>query len=556
MTKKQIKNEKIDQRLSVVKLACLLFPGAICLSKIADLNQVGVAFLPYSILVASGLAIIYYVWAFVTKKKIKDNNKKITYQIENIVIGVLMFMMILSSGDVESPHKFMLLFIIITGTIQLGHRYGICIGIVASFAILGMDLVMQPNQIVNIYFENDLILAGVFLLTAWILGSYVEAERDHISQLEEVVNYDGLTGVFNHRYFYETLKHQITIAKKTEAELAVLFIDIDYFKYYNDLNGHLEGDKVLRQVAELTKEIVGNAGIVARYGGEEFAVVLPHMGHAEACKVAEAIRYGIEENHFDGEENQPTGRLTVSIGVATYPEKAQDEVELIKCADDALYRAKFFDKNRVETYSSILDELEKNLDKKDLEVLGSIKTLVNMINIKDRYTYAHIERVVLYSKMIAEELSLSQEDKRTLICGAYMHDVGKIDIDRDILIKRMPLTSEEWVKMKEHPIKGEETIRYAGCLQAARPLVLHHHERYDGDGYPHGLKGEEIPYLARVLTVADSYDAMTSNRLYNKTKTKEEAIAELEKCKGTQFDPEITDIFIRMLRAREPKLEK
>ncbi|MGL4344333.1 MAG: bifunctional diguanylate cyclase/phosphohydrolase [Cellulosilyticaceae bacterium] len=553
MTKKEIKNEQIDQRLSVVKLACLLFPGAICFTQIPGLNQIGPTLFPYSILVICALAIIYYGWAFVTKKKIDSRYRKRVSQWENIVIGMLIFGMIWISGGIDSPYKFMFLFIVITGTIQLGHKQGVYIGVGCSAAILGMDLIMVRGVEVNTYFENDLILSGAFLLTAWILGSYVEAERAHICELEDMVNYDGLTKAYNHRYFYERLKKGIRAAKMTEQEVAVLFIDIDYFKHYNDINGHLEGDKVLVQVADLLKEVVGESGIVARYGGEEFAVLLPNIGHQKGSEIAEAIRIGVEQTCFNGEENQPMGTLTVSIGIANYPDKAQNDMDLIKCADDALYRAKFFDKNRVETYSSILDELEKNIDKKDLELLGSIKTLVNMINIKDRYTYGHIERVVLYSRLLADYMELDEKDTRTLVCGAYMHDVGKIDIDKDILIKKMPLTQNEWGQLKEHPSKGEEIIQYVSCLQTARPLVRHHHERYDGTGYPDRLKGEEIPFLARMLTVVDSYDAMTSNRLYNKSKTMQEAIEEIERCKGTQFDPQIAELFIKMLKERQDK---
>ncbi|MDZ7542899.1 HD domain-containing protein, partial [Clostridium perfringens] len=185
----------------------------------------------------------------------------------------------------------------------------------------------------------------------------------------------------------------------------------------------------------------------------------------------------------------------------------------------ALYRAKFFNKNRVETYTSILDELKNDIDEKDIELVTSIKTLISVINAKDKFTYGHSERVVLYSRLLAEKLNLNKIDKDTLIYGAYMHDIGKINISQEILMKKMPLTSEEWEIIKQHSENGDEIIRPVKSLEKMIPIILHHHEKYNGMGYPRGLKGEEIPYLARVLTVVDSFDAMTSNRPYNKRKT-------------------------------------
>ena len=287
----------------------------------------------------------------------------------------------------------------------------------------------------------------------------------------------------------------------------------------------------------------------ARYGGEEFAVILEDTTERETLEIAERIRANVEETYFDGEENQPKGKITASIGISVFPDKAKDELELIKSADDALYRAKFFNKNRVETYTSILDDLKKNIDDKDIELVTSIKTLISIINAKDRYTYSHVERVVIYSRLLADKLKLSEIDKSNLIYGAYMHDIGKINIPKEILVKRMKLEKEEWEELKQHPDNGVEIIKSVESLKDVIPLIKHHHERYDGKGYPNGLSGEEIPYLARVLTVVDSFDAMTSNRPYNRRKSYEEGIEELRKCSGAQFDPEIAKAFIEVIES-------
>ena len=164
-----------------------------------------------------------------------------------------------------------------------------------------------------------------------------------------------------------------------------------------------------------------------------------------------------------------------------------------------------------------------------------------------RYTYGHVEKVVIYCRAIAEELNLSKSDKDTLIYGAYMHDIGKINIDEDILNKKMKLSDDEWMQLKKHPENGVEIIKSVKALKNVIPLILYHHERYDGKGYPNNLKGEEIPYLARILTIADSFDAMTTNRPYNVRKSFKEAVEELRKCSGTQFDKEIVEVFIKAL---------
>ena len=325
-------------------------------------------------------------------------------------------------------------------------------------------------------------------------------------------------------------------------------MDIDYFKHYNDLYGHQKGDEALKKIGKLLKNIARENDLVARYGGEEFAIILPNTSEEEATKIAERIRNKVEKTYFEGQENQPNANFTVSVGIAVFPDKAKSELELVKCADDALYRAKFFHKNRVETYVSVLDELKRDLNEEENALVASIKTLISIINAKDKYTYSHVERVVIYSRLMAKKLGLSEDEKKQLIYGAYMHDIGKINIPNEILTKKMRLTKEEWEILKQHPKDGVEIIKSVNSLKNVVPLILYHHERYDGFGYPVGLKEKEIPYLARVLTVIDCFDAMTSSRPYNKRKTYDEGLIELERCSGTQFDPEIVGIFSEVVK--------
>lgn len=553
---KNDKKNKINDIVSIVKVSSLLFIGIIlcrtfntsisaALLDMKECNQYVFFCVPMIIIILT-----YYIWTFSNKNKIYTSKSTLS-NIETSLFIVIFSVIILICGLKETQYKLLYLFIIITTTIQFGMKQGLTASTFATFIILAMDILLIPSTEVSNYFQDDLILAGVFFLTAWPLGFYVKIENQHIEKLESLINIDWLTELNNHGYFCEILMEKIKIGEKAKSPVSMIFIDIDYFKNYNDIYGHQKGDYVLKRVAEIIKLNIRDGDVAARYGGEEFAVILPDTTEEEALDVAENLRKEIENSHFDGEENQPNGKLTVSIGVSVYPDKAQNDIDLIKSADDALYRAKFFYKNRVEAYVSILDEIKSNIDEKDIELVTSIKTLISVINAKDRYTYGHVERVVAYGRMLADKLKLSENDKNILIYGAYMHDIGKINISKDILIKKMRLTNDEWEVLKEHPANGVEIIKSVKSLQMLIPLIISHHEKYDGTGYPNGLKDKEIPYLARILTVIDSFDAMTSNRPYNKRKSYSEGILELERCSGTHFDPQIVKAFVEVIKRND-----
>ena len=556
------KQKKIWEIVSIIKLASLLFSGIVFLRYFfygSDLTK-NIEKTYYNLFSYFGgililvfiLLLVYFLWSFSIVKKINVNYKKQVKTCENFMFVLIFMVAIFYSGKNASDYKFIFLFIIIAATIEQGMKQGMLVACISSAFILGLDLIMgSTNSQVNQFFENDLILAGVFILTAWPLGFYVRIEDEHIKKLEGLANEDGLTGLYNHRFFYDALEGIMKTSEKENNLVSMILIDIDYFKIYNDVNGHQMGDEVLKSVGSILKNNFRKDDVVARYGGEEFAIVLPNTSEEDAIKLAERLRIKVEKTYFSGEENQPNGNLTVSIGTSIYPSKAKNAVELFKSADDALYRAKFFDKNRVESYTSILEELKIDTEDEHIDIITSIKTLISVINAKDKYTYGHVERVVIYSRLLADKLKLNEKNKKELIYGAYMHDIGKINIPKEILNKNMPLTPNEWEIMKQHSVNGVEIIKSVESLKEIAPLILHHHERYDGNGYPDNLKGKDIPYLVRMLTVVDCFDAMTSSRPYNTRKTYEQAIEELKKCSGTQFDKEITDSFIEVIREKQ-----
>jgi diguanylate cyclase (GGDEF)-like protein len=497
------------------------------------------------------LILIYesFIFFYVENKESKHYNIKVI--IETASFLVVFSLLVIFSGGYESPYKFIYLFVIISTTIQFGIKHGMYVSVLSSLFLLILDLVSRPFNEVNQYFEIDIVLSGIFLLSAWLLGYYVKIENEHRELLLNYANHDSLTGLKNHRYFQDLLDSHVDIALKESIPLSMLFIDIDYFKHYNDINGHIIGDDTLKKLAEVLENSVRKNDIVSRYGGEEFAIILPNADEKEAVVIAERIRKAISLTKFKSEENQPSGNLTVSIGVSSIPEKAKDKQNLLNSADNALYRAKSFNKNRVETYSSVIDELINDVEEEHVEIISSIKTMIGVINKRDNYTFAHTERVIQYSRKLGEKLGISKDELKILRYGAYLHDIGKIQIPVLLLNKKPPLTKKEYALLQKHPYYGAKLVEIVSSIKDVIPLILHHHEKYDGSGYPDGLKGEDIPYLVRILTVADSFDAMTSNRPYKNAMSIESAIQELNRCILSQFDPYIVEKFVEILGESE-----
>lgn len=556
------RKQKLYEMISVLKLISLMIGGIVIFAQYpADVFNVqfnlakngGIIF--FNFVCVAVFVLISEGWLYSVKESQAISKINLRGLIENFILIFIYTTLIFISGFHESQYKFLYLFIIIANTIQYGMKIGIATAILNSLTILAIDIMGVEYGIINKYFESDLVMSGVFIIVAWMLGYYANLENEYRDKAVHLVNVDELTGVYNHRYFQNILSEHIDKASENNKSIFLLFIDIDHFKYYNDLYGHSAGDVVLGSIGEVLKKNVREQDVVARYGGEEFAVILPDVSGEEAFNIGNRLRDAVENTYFDGEENQPNGKITISVGVSSYPLKAKTKKELINTADDALYRAKFFNKNRVESYYSVLEELKSDIDEQHIDLISSIKTLISVINAKDRYTYAHTDRVVIYCELMSHHLGLGDNDKKLLRYGAYLHDIGKIQISKDILIKRTRLSDEEWKILKEHPANGVDIIKTVSALKDVCPIILHHHERYDGTGYPEGLKGEEIPFLVRILSIADSFDAMTSNRPYSQRKSYDEAVQEIKNCGGSQFDLEIVNEFIKMLEENKNKLD-
>jgi diguanylate cyclase (GGDEF)-like protein len=365
-------------------------------------------------------------------------------------------------------------------------------------------------------------------------------------------NTDELTGLYNHRHFHERLEQEIARGSRFGSTFSLIMMDIDLFKAYNDIYGHLAGDQVLRRVGKYIESSIRSIDLAFRYGGEEFAIILPEARLDDAYKVAERIRKTIESK-----TSSRAMPITVSLGLANWPNDGVMKEEIIGRADVALYRAKQTGRNRACLSSEVLKP-ETPLIGAELEArpqaLSIIYALAATVDAKDSYTYGHSRKVSEYAVAIAEALKLPQDRITTIRAAGLLHDIGKIGIPDSILKKRAPLTDEEWKPIKAHPELGVEILRHVIDLVNCLPAILHHHEHLDGSGYPAGLSGDSIPLEARILTIADAYDAMTSPRPYRERLSSDEAINELRRCAGTQFDPGLVEAFCKIVQQTEPKI--
>lgn len=348
---------------------------------------------------------------------------------------------------------------------------------------------------------------------------------------------DGLTGLYHHNFFLKHLDN--LIANATAEVISLILIDLDGFKYINEQFGNKTGDDVLIQTASMLRTFFGTGNMVARYGGDEFVVVLPHVDSHQSLLLAEEVRRKIAGNKFACSTTEVTHRLTASIGTATFPQDGSRAMELIDKANRAMYRVKRSAGDRVEAY--IADLKEMHLTEFDQAFFDIIRILIDSLDSRDRYTWEHSRQVSQYAAAIAQELGLNRQEVETIRLASYLHDLGKIHLDFRILNKPKWLDEEEFRAVKLHPVVGANLISPIQGFAPLVPLVLYHHEWFNGHGYPKKLCGHDIPLGARIISVADGFDAMTSNRPYRRAVADEAAMAELIQMKGTQYDPDVVE---------------
>lgn len=398
-------------------------------------------------------------------------------------------------------------------------------------------LTLGKKQTGSIYSHEDINLVMSMANQA---GIVIENAQLY-TQATTRANTDGLTDLYNHRHFHERLEQEIARGSRFGTMFSLIMLDIDLFKTYNDIYGHLAGDQILRKLGEHMKDSVRSLDMPFRYGGEEFTIILPETRLDDAYNVAERIRKRVE-----GKMSSKVMPLTISVGVASWPADGVTKEEIIASADAALYRAKQTGRNRTLLSADVVkpeSPLAGTASLAQRGALSIIYALAATVDAKDHYTYGHSKKVSEYAVALAEALQIPRDRVITIRAAALLHDIGKIGVPDSILNKQGPLTEAEWEPIKEHPQLGVEILRHVIDLINCLPAILHHHEHYDGTGYPAGLQGDNIPLEARILAIADAYDAITSLRPYRKRLSPQEALVELKRCAETQFDPGLVDIF-------------
>jgi diguanylate cyclase (GGDEF)-like protein len=383
----------------------------------------------------------------------------------------------------------------------------------------------------------------------------VKALHESQERLIERANTDSLTDLYNHRYFQERLGREISRAERYGHVLSVLMLDIDHFKAFNDRHGHPNGDRAIREIATILKAEVRDIDVVARYGGEEFAVVLPETGMQEAFAAAERLRVAVQRHCFYGKDGE-TVPMTISLGAAQYPIHSAEREGLIMAADMALYRAKSTGRNMTCRFEQ---ELQDNPASDPYKVyvllratdIGTVEALADAIDSKHHFTIGHGKLIARQAANLAHEIGMTEDECESVRMASLLRDIGQLALPDSILTKNEELSPDDRELLASHPALGHAIVQKSPRLKTMLPGILHHHENYDGTGYPFGLKGEEIPKVARVIAIVDAYYAMTANRPHREKMTLAEARAELQKGSGKQFDSEIVNKFIAMLDTEE-----
>jgi diguanylate cyclase (GGDEF)-like protein/putative nucleotidyltransferase with HDIG domain len=401
---------------------------------------------------------------------------------------------------------------------------------------------------------------------------------------------DGLTGVKTHRFLMEALSAEWKRSTRANRPFALVLMDLDRFKFVNDFYGHLEGDVILRRVGHILEQNCRRSDVVARYGGDEFVILMPETSLEQAGQLANKLRAWVASDPLLRDKN-----VTASFGIAGFPIHGSTPQELLQVADSSMYLSKHqggnsvssaeqgdpndgkrWKKDVLEAYLGVtlkrlfstgpqaFEEIYRRLElftrslvdqgpgasERELPpaVVETVTSLALAIDAKDQYTQGHSQKVSAYAVVLAQALNLEQAEVEEIRLAGLLHDIGKVGIPEGILNKSGPLDATEWETMKTHTELGAKILEPLETMSRIRLMVRHHHEYYDGSGYPDRLQGEAIPYGSRVIAIADSYDTITSERSYKKGRSPEEAFTELERCAATQFDPAIVRVFVEKMR--------
>ena len=407
--------------------------------------------------------------------------------------------------------------------------------------LIGMVIISERNDETP-YSEDE----TSFLQTIINNGAAIIENAKTVENIKKQSITDELTKLYNHRYFHDTVGKWIS--NRRYQTFSIAMIDIDQFKIYNDLYGHLAGDEALKRIAQILSKNAYKGDLLVRYGGEEFVIFMPDIEGPTALKAIERIRRAVEDEFLLSGDIKEF--LTVSIGVASYPKDGMSLEEVISKSDKAMYFGKQSGRNKAILYleETTINTTNDIIQKQIKEAhLSSIYALAATIDAKDHYTYGHSNNVAILAAALARESNFEEDEIEMVKSAGLLHDIGKVGIPESILSKVGLLDDDEMEIMRTHVVHSINIIKHIPNLLDTVPIIISHHERYDGNGYPRGIKGKNIPLLGRVICIADSFDAMTTDRPYRRGLTLEQAIYELKKNASKQFDPVLVETFIKMI---------
>ena len=390
--------------------------------------------------------------------------------------------------------------------------------------IQGITLDENGNRIIEESFKAPVINKKGEVLGIVGLARNITSQKKLEDRLRYLSYNDALTGIYNRTYFEEKIRE---LNNEEHLPLGIIMGDVNGLKLVNDSLGHLEGDRLLKSISSVLNKACSDKGFVFRWGGDEFMILLPNCDESGCERSVEKIRSECKKYKHNYIE------LSIALGEVVKHSVEENIDKCIKEVEERVYRQKLLEHNSVR--SSMMNSLKKSLEAKNME------------------TKEHTERVESYALEIGKRYGFKSSQMDELMIIARLHDIGKIAIEEDILLKPGPLTTNEFEIMKTHAEKGFRIINASNEIINVAKCVLTHHEKWDGSGYPLGIAGEEIPLMARIITIADSYDVMTHDRVYRKAMSKEDAIKELRRCAGTQFDPGLVELFLKCLSNNEEK---
>jgi len=392
--------------------------------------------------------------------------------------------------------------------------------------------------------EEWLLTFGALMVACVLIFALRRHVDLTVGGLADAARTDALTGLLNRRGFEEAFDLELERARRGGRKLSVMIGDLDHFKQVNDRFGHHEGDRSLARASDTLDREKRRIDTLARLGGEEFALIVPDTVDHRSFMLAERLRQATREEFADD-----AVKVTISFGVASFPQHGTTRHELLGAADDALYAAKELGRDRTVIYSKevvgVLTPANGRNGARNQQ-LATVLALADALDIRDARTARHSQTVARLAEITARELGLSEATVEQVRLAGLLHDVGNIAVSNMLLSKPGPLSDEEWNEIRRHSEIGARILANARLGDIGQ-WVLAHHERVDGSGFPFGISNESIPLEARILSVADAFEAMVSERPHRPALTRMDAMQELRRNAGTQFDAEVVDAFVRAL---------